>query len=270
MWGGSRVYLEDAFPAVIDAFAGVVADSPSDPSAGAWVAWAVYQGTKIAEAELLYAEPGGERAAIFDAFNDIAAQSDTTQNRTLAAYTEEINDLNPPGYRECYSSLTVKASPAVLRAAPDIFFEEVQAVLHLAGASPVMVFQAITTGDLQAMTKNGGNPLGLSVEDGPFYIIQASSWWDDEEDDEAMYAMLSRVLSRVKDEASSLGAQNDYVYMNYASKFQDVISSYGPENKARLKRIAAEYDPRRVFQTLQPGHFKLDRAPVPNSTYFSF
>lgn len=85
-----------------------------------------------------------------------------------------------------------------------------------------------------------------------------------------MYSMISAVLTRIKAKAVSLGAQNDYVYMNYGSQFQDVISSYGPENKARLKGIAAKYDPQQVFQILQPGYFKLDRAPVPDSAYFSF
>lgn len=82
--------------------------------------------------------------------------------------------------------------------------------------------------------------------------------------------MISKVLERIKAVAVSEGVQNDWVYMNYASQFQDVISSYGSGNKAALKRIAAKYDPTGVFQKLQPGYFKLDRAPVPDSGYFSF
>lgn len=52
--------------------------------------------------------------------------------------------------------------------------------------------------------------------------------------------------------------------VNHASKFQDPIASYGKENKARLQRIAAEYDPTGVYQTLQPGYFKLNGAPADN------
>lgn len=85
-----------------------------------------------------------------------------------------------------------------------------------------------------------------------------------------MYQMISTVLARIKAAAVSQGVQNDWVYMNYASQFQDVISSYGSENKAALKSIAAKYDPKGVFQMLQPGYFKLDRAPVPDTDYFSF
>jgi hypothetical protein len=120
------------------------------------------------------------------------------------------------------------------------------------------------------MKKNGGNPLGLTAEDGPYYLIQTSSWWENEADDKRMYQMSSNVFERIKAVAVAEGVQNDWVYMNYASQFQDVISSYGAENKAALKDIAAKYDPTGVFQKLQPGYFKLDRAPVPGTGYFSF
>lgn len=123
---------------------------------------------------------------------------------------------------------------------------------------------------LEATKKNGGNPLGLAVEDGPLYIIQLSCWWENGEDDARMYQMISTVLERIKAVAVSEGVQNDYVYMNYASQFQDVVGSYGLENKAALNRIAAKYDPTGVFQKLQPGYFKLHGAPVPDSGYFSF
>ena len=38
---------------------------------------------------------------------------------------------------------------------------------------------------------------------------------------------------------------------------QEVIASYGEENVARLKQIAASYDPDAVFQNLVPGGQKL-------------
>lgn len=128
----------------------------------------------------------------------------------------------------------------------------------------------MTTGVLENTKKNGGNPLGLSVEDGPYYFILIASMWEREEDDAKMYQMASDVLGKIKAVAVAEGAQNDWVYMNYASKFQDVVSSYGAANKAKLKKIATEYDPTGVFQKLQPGYFKLDRAAVPGSGLFSF
>jgi hypothetical protein len=69
-------------------------------------------------------------------------------------------------------------------------------------------------------------------------------------------------MEKVIAEAKTVGVFNEYVYMNYASMFQDAVAGYGAANKAQLKKIAKKYDPREVYQTLQPGYFKLDRAPV--------
>lgn len=137
---------EETFPAVIDAFASLVTDSPSDPKAGTWISWIAYEGSNIAVTELWYAEPNGNDAAIFDKFNKIVAISDDTQNRTLADYTRKVDGDNINGRREMYYSLTTKASLEVAEAAKEIFFEEIKPVLGLAGAFPAMVWQAFTIG----------------------------------------------------------------------------------------------------------------------------
>ncbi|KAG8157583.1 hypothetical protein KVR01_012625 [Diaporthe batatas] len=270
MWGGTKVFMEDQFPGVVDAFVDLIDESPSDPDAGTWAAFVVESGLKLAGVELWYGKPDGSNASIFDKFNNLTTISDTTQSRTHADYAADVGGRNPYGFRNYFYVISVKASNAVIQASLDIFFEGVDSVADVAGAHPAMVWQGITEGVLELTKKNGGNPLGLSVEDGPYYIIQIASWWEKEEDDDRMYQMASTVLDKIKAVAVSEGAQNDWVYMNYGSQFQDVISSYGTENKAALKSIAAKYDPAQVFQKLQPGYFKLDRAPVPGTNYFSF
>lgn len=269
MWGGTKTYLESDFDDVVDAFAGVVADSSKDPNAGLWVAWLSNSGLKLAATELWYAKPNGSDAAIFDAFNAITPIADTTQTRILHEYTDVQQDSNPYGLREVYWGLTVKANPEIAAIARDIFFEELPAAANLAGANPVLIFQGITEGQIKHMSKNGGNPLGLNLADGPLYLMHIACWWENESDDAAVYALISKMLTRIESSAKDLGVENDYIYMNYGSPFENVIANYGPDNAAKLKKIASLYDPTGVFQTLQPGHFKLDRAPVPNSGYFS-
>lgn len=63
------------------------------------------------------------------------------------------------------------------------------------------------------------------------------------------------------------GWDRTFRYMNYAGEFQYVIANYGNENKARLGEIGKKYDPHGVFQTLQPGYFKLDRAAIDEEDY---
>ena len=44
-----------------------------------------------------------------------------------------------------------------------------------------------------------------------------------------------------------------------AMQSQDVFGGYGEENRKRLIAISERYDPRGVFQRLQPEYFKLGR-----------
>ncbi|KIW28688.1 uncharacterized protein PV07_08328 [Cladophialophora immunda] len=269
LWGGTRVYLEDQFDALASAFAGVVEDSPNDGNAGQWVAWLASNGTKIASAELYYAKPNGGSAAIWNDYNALTAISDSTQNRQLPAYTAELASSNPYGLRETYYGLTVKADESLATLARDIFYQELPATANVAGANPVLIYQGITLPMIENMSKNGGNPLGISVSDGPLYLIHVACWWDNASDDATIYAFITSVLNQIKAAATSIGKQNDYIYMNYGGVYEDVIKSYGAANKAKLKSIASKYDPQQVFQILQPGYFKLDRAPVVDSRYFS-
>jgi hypothetical protein len=65
----------------------------------------------------------------------------------------------------------------------------------------------------------------------------------------------------VLEKAQTIGISNDFIYMNYAIQFQDVIAAYGDANAARLQHIASKYDPKGIYQDLQPGYFKLGQAP---------
>jgi hypothetical protein len=71
----------------------------------------------------------------------------------------------------------------------------------------------------------------------------------------------ANVIRRMQEEAMRRNMVNEYLYMNYASQYQDVIGSYG-ESTEKLKSVAKKYDPTEVFQKLQPGYFKLDGPPV--------
>lgn len=264
MWGGTRTYLESNFKGVVDAFAGVVSNSPSDPNAGLWVAWILKYGLKMAATELWYAKPDGANATIFNDFKAMTPIADSTQNRNVSEYSEAQQKTNPYGLREVYWDITVKADARIAHIARDIYYEERPAIATLEGASPVLVFQGITEGQMKHMSKNGGNAVGLDYQNGPLYLIQIACWWNKEADDNAIYAFTRKVMDRITAEATALGVQNDYIYMNYGSKFQNVIAGYGADNVSKLRDIAKQYDPKAVFQTLQPGHFKLDRAPVPS------
>jgi hypothetical protein len=111
--------------------------------------------------------------------------------------------------------------------------------------------------------------MGFHPAEGPIHIIQLACSWNNAVDDDKVYEVMSDIMKQIKKESVELDVANDWIYMNYASQFQDVIASYGDASKAKLKKVADRYDPKAVFQKLQPGYFKLDRAPVPGKGYFS-
>jgi hypothetical protein len=115
------------------------------------------------------------------------------------------------------------------------------------------------------MQKNGGNALGLDPVGGPYFILNLANMWSKAEDEPRMVKFSADLINASKAEAKRIGADNDYIYMNYASQYQDPIGSYGAKNVQRLRSVAKKYDPAAVFQTLVPGYFKLyGGAPNPN------
>lgn len=270
MWGGARTYMPEQFDKVAEAFHNLILNAEDDNKAGMWHVYGYYNKSAFAIPTLYYAEPNGGEAAIWDEFNAIPAAVDATQDRIIAEFAAEGMATTPPGLRQVYYVISTKADLELQKFARDLYFEDVVTVADIPGIVPMMPVQALTVPQLRMMQENGGNALGLEVEDGPLYIIQLAIWWYREEDDEAVYSFASNLLKKISDEAKRRGLYNDYVYMNYASQYQNVVGSYGEENKARLKKISEKYDPKQVFQKLQPGYFKLDRAPIPDSEYFSF
>ena len=263
MWGGSRISTEDQFPRLIQAFYNLGINSPQDPKAAQILsfAYAQSQNLNVASADLQYKDPNGHNAPILQEYLSIPTIIDSTQTRTLTNLTEDFRSKNPSGLRETYWAATFKLSAQHLTFVKDVFYAELASIKDAANLVPAATCQVITKGQLAGMTKNGGNPLGLEAVNGPFMLLNLNMMWSDTADDARIIAANDRIIKRSVAKAKEMQIDEDYIYMNYASQYQDVIGSYGVSNKDRLKSIAAKYDPTGVFQDLQPGWFKLDGAP---------
>lgn len=264
MWGGSRPSLDDStnFADQINAFVNLgTAGAESDPNAAQILSYTSYQGINLGSAALQYAKPVAN-PPIFDEYLAIPAISDTTSIRTLADLTNEFAASNPNGVRETYWVAAYKLSVEMMTYVKDVFYEELATVADAAGIVPAATLQVITVPQIEAMQKNGGNPLGLVPSDGPLLLNNMNVQWNDVADDQRILEFNKRVIERTTEWAREKGLAHEYLYMNYASQFQDVIGSYGAENKARLVQVGKKYDPTGVFQNLVPGGFKFDGAPV--------
>lgn len=209
-----------------------------------------------------YAQPVAN-ASIFNDLNAIQHVQSNTNISSLADLTIKMNDgaTDGPSLRQTQWDVSFKVNRELFTFLVSTFYTNLPAVQDLADTFPTISIQAITAGQLKGMQKNGGNALGLDAAKGPYFVMNMSSRWSNAANDAAILKFFSTIIKQVKAEAQKKGLDNVYIYMNYASQFQDPIASYGAANVRKLKEVSAKYDPQGVFQKLHPGHFKLAGGP---------
>ncbi|KAF2131847.1 FAD binding domain-containing protein [Dothidotthia symphoricarpi CBS 119687] len=268
MWGGQRVYLENSFPNVLDAiYQFTVTGSSKDVDAAQIVTFASAPGIgKVAFANLHYAKPVAN-ASVFDSWNNITAIDDTTGLRTMSGMATLLNEGSPaPGAYQTWWGVSLKMDRQLLQFIIDTFYEQETTIADVEKILLIMAVQPITEGALTAMQKHGGNALGLDPKNGPYFILNFNAAWNKKEDEPRFHEVIFNIIKLVEAEAKRRNLGNDFVYLNYASEYQDPIGSYGAANKQRLISISKRYDPTQVFQYLQPGGFKLIKgAPNPDT-----
>lgn len=188
----------------------------------------------------------------------MTALTDTTGLRTMSGMATHMNEGAPAvGTYESWWGVSLKMDRRLLQFVVDAFFEQEATVADVEKILLAMAVQPITEGALAAMQKNGGNALGLNPDNGPYFVLNFNAAWTKQEDEPKFHNAISNVIKAAKSEAQRRGLDNDFIYLNYASEFQDPIGSYGAANKERLMKVSKKYDPAQVFQYLQPGGFKL-------------
>lgn len=264
LYGGARIFLEAQVHDVVTAWVNVANNASVDPYAQQYVAFLQSNGMNIATAELTYAK-NDSSPEIYKEYRSIPAISDRSSTKTLVEYVKYLEAENPYGFREVYWPISAQMDEDFAKWVVDLWFSMIPEVLGLSGSQPVLIYQAITEPMIKNMKNHGGNPLGLEDKTIPVHLMHVAFRWNEASDDDTVYAFTNSFLEKVIAEAKALGIYDEYIYINYASLFQDAIAGYGAENKAKLKKIAKKYDPRKVYQTLQPGYFKLDGAPKTGS-----
>lgn len=260
MWGGSLLYNITQSPAILKAFVDFGNNASSDPNAALIVAYAYAKGQLFVAADLEYALPT-PNPPIFSEFLSPPQLSNTLAVQSLSNITLEFNASNPSGLRETYWATAYKLDLELATYIVDVYTSEIKPVENAAGIVPACVLQVIATDQLSHMTRNGGNALGISAADGPLILLNLAFMWEDPSDDTAILTACQNIVNLTVAKAQALGLDNPYIYMNYASQFQSVVPSYGAANHAKLVATAKKYDPDGVFQTLQPGYFKLNGPP---------
>ncbi|GES65672.1 FAD-binding-domain-containing protein [Aspergillus terreus] len=256
MWGGIRNYTIDQVDSLLDAYVDFGFRASENPLA--------YQITTIyytdakhhATVDLYHTEPEPD-PSIFSALQEAVPYSDTTAVSRQSNISWHNYLGQPDGYRQTYWTATYKLNRNLAGFVKDVFLEEMSQLGDLDRLEARCIMQVFTADILRSMGKDGGNPLGLAGSTYPLMILNPAFRWRDPADDMRVLQAIGNLVNRVNARARAMGLYEPFVYMNYASQFQDVVESYGPENVKRLRMVARKYDPDQVFQNLQRGYFKL-------------
>lgn len=93
-----------------------------------------------------------------------------------------------------------------------------------------------------------------------FQVFLAFPSWTNAADDALFNDAINSHINEINSFAASVGKSNPWIYTNYADKVQNPLAGYGADNVAKIKAVAAKYDPNAVFQNLMPGGFKVSKV----------
>ncbi|KAJ7198654.1 hypothetical protein B0H12DRAFT_581025 [Mycena haematopus] len=260
VWAGTLIFDISHGPALLQFHVAFTAKLSADPMGlnVVGLAWEPVQQTYVVWSPNMYLSP----TPFPPLYSDIEplvphALLNTMRVTDLLSITEEFQAMAPGSGRVQWFTLTMKPDAAVLW---DIHLKGVEIFepyLNRSGFSWAVVFQPLNRGCAAAGEKNGGNPSGISPEDGDLIVVLGMALWSDRTDDEILKAKVHELWKWSENTAEDRGLLHPFVYMNYASNLQDVMGSIGPENLARMRIIRDRYDPESRFSKYWKGGFKL-------------
>ncbi|KAI9155658.1 FAD-dependent monooxygenase CTB5 [Paramyrothecium foliicola] len=262
-WGGYVYYFPPSFPGQIEAYVNEL--QKPDASEETHIMISAGYSSQFAQMDILclnqvYHTKEGDNPELLQPFITMQPQIDqmkTTRVLDLEEATKEQTGSGSQNARVSYLNTTVKADVATLTAAYEAYTAALGPLKALNGLTTSLTLQAYPKSLLKKTAERGGNSLGIDAKDGPLMSILLLTFWQDKEDDAKIHDTFKGVIETIDQDAAKRGTSSSFKYLNYAAPFQDPISSYGEENKAKLQAVSKKFDPEGLFQKGVPGGWKL-------------
>ncbi|KAJ4387626.1 hypothetical protein N0V93_008223 [Gnomoniopsis smithogilvyi] len=209
----------------------------------------------------IYSQPATARPAAFDAFSSITPFTTAVPptNGTVSSLTAILGaGFSSTPARHDYRAASSKIDAQLYKDVYDFWLEKATAVKAATGANQTFTLQPVPRTLTEASEARGGNPMGIAKEDHQWWTTLVD--WANESDDEMVRSVSVATTEKWRELGEDRKSYMDYLYHNDASRDQNPIATYGADNIARLKEIAANFDPNQVFQKLQKDGFLLSKV----------
>lgn len=161
--------------------------------------------------------------------------------------------------------MTLRNDPEILRRCVELhgeYVEKLKRHMNPDSFTTMMLLQPLPSYVTAIGQVRGGNVLGLDGSEN--MVLWTGGVAVDADAGEGAFALaqgeLRAMTARVKKASRKLGADMDFVYLNYADASQDPLGSYGAANVQYLRDVAVRYDPAGIFQSRVPGGFKISKV----------
>jgi hypothetical protein len=208
---------------------------------------------------MAYTKPNSSNPSVFAPLLALPPFFSTLRSATPGNLTDEFEAGSPVNSRALLATMTFENSAEFM----ETFFQMANQTAHTIHASvPDVSFDLSYQPWPQTITAhgsaNGGNALGIDAEDGDLTNIDVNIYWENAADDEVIYSETKKLIDAGERKAKENGVWNEYLYLNYAEKWQKPIRGYGEENVQMLREESRKFDPTQLFQKAVVGGFKLD------------
>ncbi|KAI1486127.1 hypothetical protein F5X96DRAFT_682271 [Biscogniauxia mediterranea] len=262
LWGGLVAYPTSTTDQHIAAYVKWTDNVENYQDGSAVVSWSYTPTEKMIGITAAYEDITGAVAA--PAFDDFMAIPDngtsTMRLDSLLNLTRELDLIG--GYRNVWFSITFKNDERFIKKAVSMHEEFVESWKPLSPDGDFIchaIVQSIPTIFAQHSVKKGGNVLGLERLTENAIMFQAQLAFQGEEREAEARRRMVEYRETLKQYTADLDGALEWEYINYEDYTQDPLKSYGEENVAFLRQVAAKYDPAGVFQRRMPGGFKISK-----------
>lgn len=199
--------------------------------------------------------------AVFKPLDDMPKTSSSIRKAKLTSFADEIGgDAKiSQGQNNFFLTLSFVNDPDV---SPD-FMAELYELVDVAAKDLFLAIGVAFTMALQPLPNliyskgEQDNVLGLDRFEDDLINVLFTLIWPLGVTSEIVYTRMRKLESDLIALAQERGVWNEWVYLNYASQWQDPISGYGQDEVDFLRSVSREYDPKGIFQKAVPGGFKL-------------
>ncbi|KAK4625469.1 FAD-dependent monooxygenase sdcF [Fulvia fulva] len=255
VYGGAMSYEARHFPRLCGALEEMALNAPNDLATQGYLSFAWVEAEKqfVYTAYLLNTEGKAKSKGII-AFESLPRVGGNLRTMNISESAKEIDKSNPSGLRRSKFTYTSKLDTKAMAAVHHIITRFAKGARFDDDSTLGVSLQPLTTPHIQASRETGGNIFtNLTAAHGPLLLISVELWWSSPSKDDHFDKATELLKRELEVKLTELGFFQDWIYPNYASRYQNPFKSLTPQTLKTLKNIKRKYDPDDRWRTVNPG-----------------